>query len=203
MAINSSCSPWASACSSVRSRASSASSVSAWDWTDTYSPAAIDIAPATRPATPATTTVLCVAWAAAIPSTRLAVDTMPSLAPRTAARTQPMRPVRWRSLWCLAMPVVSVMGGHRAPMPPSPLRRLDSAGLAVGQRAHGLLGWETALPQKVRLTRVVQERIVPYHAAVDIFPQERWPLPVTQNPAHTALGSPCFSRSHSHSNPLY
>ena len=28
-----------------------------------------------------------------------AVDTMPSFAPRTAARSQPMRPVRCRSLW--------------------------------------------------------------------------------------------------------
>jgi hypothetical protein len=72
-------------------------------------------------------------------------------------------------------------------MPPSPLRRLDSAGQAVGQHAHGLLGEETALPQNVLLASVVQKRIVPYHAAVDIFPQERWPLPVTQNPAHTAL----------------
>jgi hypothetical protein len=73
----------------------------------------------------------------------------------------------------------------------------------VGQHAHGLLGEETALPQNVLLASVVQKRIVPYHAAVDIFPQERWPLPVTQNPAHTALGSPCFSGSHAHSNPLH
>ena len=58
---------------------------------------------------PATTMLLCVAWAAATPSTKLAVDTMPSLAPKTAARSQPMRPVRCRSLWCLAMSAVSVM----------------------------------------------------------------------------------------------
>jgi hypothetical protein len=36
-------------------------------------------------------TLLCVALAAATPSTRLAVETMPSLAPNTAARDQPMR----------------------------------------------------------------------------------------------------------------
>ena len=43
-----------SALSSARSRASSAFSVSACEWTETYSPTAIDIAPATRPAVPAT-----------------------------------------------------------------------------------------------------------------------------------------------------
>jgi len=52
MAASSLCSPLSSALSSVRSSSSSACSVSACEWTDTYSPAAIDIAPATRPATP-------------------------------------------------------------------------------------------------------------------------------------------------------
>jgi len=55
--------------------------------------------PATRPATPATRTLPWVACAAATPSTRLAVETMPSLAPSTAARSQPIRPVRSRSVW--------------------------------------------------------------------------------------------------------
>src|SRR5512140_3464851 len=78
---------------------SAASSESACERTDTYSPAAIDIAPATRPAMPATITLACVACAAATPSTRLAVETIPSFAPSTAARNQPMRSVRCRSLW--------------------------------------------------------------------------------------------------------
>ena len=52
---------------------------------------AIDIEPAIRPATPATRILLVVAPAAATPSTRLAVETMPSLAPSTAARSQPIR----------------------------------------------------------------------------------------------------------------
>jgi hypothetical protein len=35
----------------------------------------------------------------ATPTSRLAVDTMPSFAPSTAARNQPMRSLRWRSAW--------------------------------------------------------------------------------------------------------
>ena len=87
------------AASSARSRDRSALSVSACECTDTYSPAAIDIAPATRPATPVSSTLSRLALAAATPSTRLAVETMPSLAPSTAARNQPMRSVRCHSAW--------------------------------------------------------------------------------------------------------
>ena len=54
-----------------------------------YSPVAIDIAPPTSPATPAVITGFRVVVAAATPITRLATDTMPSLAPSTAARNQP------------------------------------------------------------------------------------------------------------------
>ena len=75
-------------------------SVSDCELTETYSPAAIDIEPATRPATPAMSTARGSLSAAATPSTRLAVDTMPSLAPSTAARSQPMRVVRCRSAGC-------------------------------------------------------------------------------------------------------
>src|SRR6202171_4610376 len=98
MAISSLRSPLSSALSSLRSSSSSAFSVSACEWTDTYSPAAIDIAPATRPATPATNTLLWFACAAATPSTILDVERMPSFAPSTAARSHPMRSVRCRSL---------------------------------------------------------------------------------------------------------
>jgi len=58
---------------------------------ETYSPVAIDMAPATNPATPATRTAFFVAAAAATPTIKLAVERMPSLAPSTAARSQPMR----------------------------------------------------------------------------------------------------------------
>ena len=53
--------------------------------TDTYSPAAIDMAPATSPATPAIKTAFGVVAAAATPTIKLAVERMPSLAPSTAA----------------------------------------------------------------------------------------------------------------------
>ena len=69
--------------------ARSASSVSDCELTETYSPAAIDMAPATRPAAPATRASLAEFEAAATPTTRLAVEMMPSLAPSTAARSQP------------------------------------------------------------------------------------------------------------------
>ena len=62
--------------------------------TETYSPAAIDMAPATSPAMPAMSTSVWALLAAATPEMRLAVDRMPSLAPSTAARSQPMRPMR-------------------------------------------------------------------------------------------------------------
>jgi hypothetical protein len=58
---------------------------------DTYSPAAIDMAPATSPAIPAIKTSFSVAAAAATPTIKLAVEMMPSLAPSTAARNHPMR----------------------------------------------------------------------------------------------------------------
>src|SRR6187200_1162902 len=47
-----------------------------------------------QPATPATRISFLPALAAATPTIKLAVDTMPSFAPRTAARSQPIRCVR-------------------------------------------------------------------------------------------------------------
>ena len=77
----------------------SACSASRCELTDTYSPAAIDSAPATSPAIPAVTIAEPDAPEAATPSTRLAVDTMPSLAPSTAARSQLERWLRCTAGW--------------------------------------------------------------------------------------------------------
>ena len=63
------------------------------------SPAAIDMAPATRPATPAIRMSPHVAAAAATPTIKLAIETMPSLAPSTAALSQPMRSTKCLSEW--------------------------------------------------------------------------------------------------------
>src|SRR3569832_2721390 len=85
--------------SSDFSRARSACSVSDCELTETYSPAAIDMAPATSAARPESTTVLCGEPAAATPTRTLATETMPSLAPSTAARSQPMRWTKCSSAW--------------------------------------------------------------------------------------------------------
>src|SRR5215207_1217960 len=84
-----------SSCSSDRS----ASSASRWELTELYSPTAIDAAPATRAAMPVVRSTERLTSAAATPTRRLAVDSSPSLAPRTAARSHPMRPTAWRSWW--------------------------------------------------------------------------------------------------------
>src|SRR5262249_30586975 len=80
--------------SSRLSRARSAISVSDCELTETYSPAAMDIAPATSPAMPASNTLVWDAAAEATPRIRLAVEMIPSFAPSTAARSHPIRPTR-------------------------------------------------------------------------------------------------------------
>lgn len=74
--------------SSCCSRSMSAFSTSVCELTETYSPAAMDKAPATSPAKVAKIIGSRVALAAATPIARLAVDKMPSLAPSTAALNQ-------------------------------------------------------------------------------------------------------------------
>ncbi len=72
----------------------SACSASRCELTDVYSPMPMDSAPAMSAATPASTTVWCEASAAATAITRQATETMPSLAPSTAARSHPPRWLR-------------------------------------------------------------------------------------------------------------
>ena len=57
------------------------------------------MAPAASPAIPAVSRADRSPPAAATPSTRLAVESRPSLAPSTAARSQPVRPVVCNSPW--------------------------------------------------------------------------------------------------------
>src|SRR5271166_6755594 len=117
----------------------SAFSVSACELTDTYSPAAIAIAPAARPATPARRTSPRLACAEATPITRLAVDTTPSLAPSTAARSHPMRWLWWNSL--RTMPLRLCCREAAATSPAAPRRLLvvpDAADVAgdAGDERH-------------------------------------------------------------------
>ena len=62
--------------------------MSRWVLTETYSPNAIETAPATSPAIPAVRIGPGDAVAAATPTTMPAVETIPSLAPNTPARNQ-------------------------------------------------------------------------------------------------------------------
>src|ERR1035437_3625541 len=94
----------------------SARSVSDCELTDTYSPAAIDIPPATSPAPPAINTAFWFAAAAATPAIKLAVEMMPSLAPRTAARIHPMRPTRCFS-GCMRKPLIQYHLLFRSTLP--------------------------------------------------------------------------------------
>ena len=75
--------------SSCRSSSMSACSETCGARTDTDSPTAIDIEPATSPATPAFKLACLDAEAAATPTMRLAVHTIASFEPSTAARSHP------------------------------------------------------------------------------------------------------------------
>ncbi len=81
--------------SSRRSTASSRWSSSCCAFIDTYSPAAIDTAPATRPAIPAVRTIDAVVPAPAMPRMSDTFETSPSLTPNTVALAAPPVTVRW------------------------------------------------------------------------------------------------------------
>ena len=81
--------------SSRRSTASSRSSSSCCAFIETYSPAAIDTAPATRPAIPAVRTIDAVVPAPAMPRMSDTLDTSPSLTPNTVALAAPPVIARW------------------------------------------------------------------------------------------------------------
>ncbi len=112
--------------------------------TDTYSPAAIDSEPASSPASPAVSRAGAVARRAGHADDQPAVDTMPSLAPRTAARSQLSRVPRappWASscVGCVTwrrMPSGAPLALHRrSAAVSSPCRRNPSP--ARGTRRRG------------------------------------------------------------------
>ena len=74
---------------SVLGAGSEASKSSRWEVTEMYSPAAIESAPASKPAVPAATTIPCEVPVAAIPRVSARFETSPSLAPKTPARNIP------------------------------------------------------------------------------------------------------------------
>lgn len=77
------------------SRAMAARSMSDCERTETYSPAAIDMAPAARPAPAASKTAPGDGSAAATPTISEDTETIPSFAPNTAARSEPERVMKW------------------------------------------------------------------------------------------------------------
>ena len=81
-----------------------------------YSPAAIEKAPASSPATPARTMIWLSASAPATPMTSDRLLTRPSLAPKTAARNVPERPPRCHASWPVPRPRLRLWRrGHLRP----------------------------------------------------------------------------------------
>ena len=77
-----------------------------------YTPAALDSAPAPSPATPATSTASREGEAAATPTISEATETIPSFAPSTAARSQPVRLTKWGSSGCALCGVGARLAAH-------------------------------------------------------------------------------------------
>jgi hypothetical protein len=95
MAASSACSAAAFCSSSSRSLSTSDWMSSFWEETDTYSPAAIEKAPAARPARPVSTMVCEPSRAPPTPAISDTLVTRPSMAPNTAGRSHPPDTSRW------------------------------------------------------------------------------------------------------------
>src|SRR5664279_1178099 len=113
MAASSASSAAGERCSSAFSTAISASVSSAWEVTETYSPVAMEKAPATRPANPVSTTVRCATPPPVTLAMSAKLDTRPSVMPNTAGRNQP--PVTSRWVWWISMRSGSADTGPRLP----------------------------------------------------------------------------------------
>jgi hypothetical protein len=97
MVASSACSKTGLFSSSSRSLFTSAWTSSFCDETDTYSPAAIEQAPAARPASPVRMMVCDDPPPPPTPAISDALVTSPSMAPNTAGRSHPPDTSRW---WC-------------------------------------------------------------------------------------------------------
>jgi hypothetical protein len=97
MEASSACSKMGLFSSSSRSLLTSAWTSSFCEETDTYSPAAIEQAPAARPARPVSTIVCAEPPPPPTPAISDTLVTSPSMAPNTAGRSQPPDTSRW---WC-------------------------------------------------------------------------------------------------------
>ena len=93
------------------------------DETDTYSPAAMENAPAARPARPVSTIVFCASPPPPTPAMRDTLVTRPSMAPNTAGRSHPPETSR---CWCM-----SASPGLGAPLPGAALSGVALSGVAL------------------------------------------------------------------------
>src|SRR5665811_2231832 len=137
---------------SRRSCASCAVSLSRWLLTDTYSPSAIDTAPATRPASPAVKMGPRAVVAPATPITRPATETIPSLAPSTPARNQfsrPARPAACGSLgWGAARRFLTVAGAADGTGEPSLMPQVNQREWTACRGAQADLSLSVAEPTR-------------------------------------------------------
>src|SRR3989304_3649247 len=110
MRASSRCSSSGAASSSPRSSSIWRSNSSRWPRMETYSPAAMEKAPARRPATPASSTNFPSVWAPANPMMSAALETRPSLTPKMLARRVPPPPGGGEGLGGLVLGHVGAVG---------------------------------------------------------------------------------------------
>src|ERR1700685_3607957 len=161
--------------SDCRSTSSSRWRSSRWACIERYSPAAIENAPATRPATPVSRTIDPPGWAPATPRISETFVTSPSLTPKTAARGPPERTSRW---WWTSAPFGSIGPPGTSPSVATPVRRRELAESA-GDRAQ--VGGQDAAPDAAgRGAFLLHHR------------RSRRPLPFRRRPR--AVGGPAPAR---------
>ena len=171
--------------------------------TETYSPAAMLIAPATRPATPAIRIAVRSVVAPATPRTMPATDTMPSLAPSTPALSQLSRSLNPSPCGSSAWPPMSIdaaslmgafspIGGSGAsPLALTRARHSDPQG---GVRGGGLMRGRPLLRRHlpehaVGVLRMVVRLAAPVPRERCVVPPERHRPPGRGQPVGQHAGS--------------